>query len=97
VVLTSVGPYDDAARDIVVQPDGRIVVAGYSLGANVSDYRIAVVRYDANGSPDVSFSEDGVAFAPTADAGPLCVKRRSEVTAVTSRRASLYSYIAHPA
>lgn len=45
-----------AARDVVVQPDGKIVVAGYSLE---SSNRFAVVRYNADGSLDTSFDTDG--------------------------------------
>ena len=56
VVFTRLGTDTrDQARDVVVQPDGRIVVAG----ASGSD--IAVARYLSDGSPDTSFGGgDGV-------------------------------------
>jgi len=44
------------ARDVVVQPDGKIVVAGYSLETN---NRFAVARYNSDGSLDTSFDNDG--------------------------------------
>lgn len=44
--------YDDA-YDVTVQPDGKIIAAGSSNG----DF--AVVRYNPNGSLDVTFSGDG--------------------------------------
>lgn len=57
-VTTDVGTNsDDRGRDVAVQSDGRIVVAGYS-GA-VGTYDIAVVRYNGNGSLDASFDTDG--------------------------------------
>ncbi len=50
---TSIGTYE-IGYDWVIQPDGRIVGAGYS------DAQIALVRYEANGSLDASFSSDGI-------------------------------------
>jgi uncharacterized delta-60 repeat protein len=45
--------YDGAARDVVIQPDGKIVAVG--AGA----YGLALVRYKRDGSLDKSFGEDG--------------------------------------
>lgn len=50
---TDFGP-DDEATSIVVQADGKIVVAG------TSSHRFAVARYNVDGSPDNSFSDNGV-------------------------------------
>ena len=47
----------DYAYAVALQPDGKIVVAGFtetSVGIDV-----AVVRLNANGSPDTSFHKDG--------------------------------------
>lgn len=51
-------PSTDAAEAIVVQPDGRIVVAGYSSG------NVGVARFLETGAIDNSFSLDGRALAP---------------------------------
>ncbi|MFC8450639.1 calcium-binding protein [Kitasatospora sp. NPDC057223] len=48
----------DQARAVAVQPDGRIVAAGYT-GNSVGDYDFALARYTANGSPDTGFDGDG--------------------------------------
>jgi uncharacterized delta-60 repeat protein len=40
-----------------LQSDGKIVVAGDSVNGGTTDF--AVVRYNANGSPDTSFATDG--------------------------------------
>ena len=49
----------------VVQPDGKIVVAGYvheaALGNAPASHDQLVVRYNADGSADTSFGSDGVA------------------------------------
>ncbi len=57
-VTTSFGGGGDFAADVVVQPDGRIVVAGSTGAGGVSDFALA--RYLPNGSLDRSFSDDGM-------------------------------------
>ena len=50
---------DDEALGMALQPDGKIILAGYTqlLTAPVSEF--AVARLDQNGKPDGSFGEDG--------------------------------------
>jgi uncharacterized delta-60 repeat protein len=43
----------DAAYDLVIQADGKIVAAGRGDG------RFALARYNADGTPDATFSSDG--------------------------------------
>ncbi len=47
----------DSPQDLAIQPDGRIVIAGYS-GVS-SNQAIGIVRLLPNGKPDPSFSGDG--------------------------------------
>ncbi len=61
-VTTTIGPGDDRAEAIAVQPDGRIVVAGASDG----DGDLAVARYFANGALDGSFGNGGTATTDVA-------------------------------
>ncbi len=49
----------DSARSVVVQPDGKIVVAGWALRNGSGDFAIA--RYNSDGSLDTSFDKDGKA------------------------------------
>jgi len=49
---TAVGSGYDDAYALAIQPDGKIVVAGNSW--NGTDYDLAAVRYNANGTVDVS-------------------------------------------
>lgn len=44
----------DYARDIVVQPDGKFIVAG-TIGSGVDDRYAAFARFEANGQPDPGF------------------------------------------
>jgi uncharacterized delta-60 repeat protein len=48
---------DDRAQAVVVQPDGKLVVAGYTNLLGTAD--ILVLRFNANGSLDSSFDGDG--------------------------------------
>jgi uncharacterized delta-60 repeat protein len=49
----------DAAQAVVLQPDGRIVAAGGGV-ASATSVDFAVARYLADGSPDPTFSDDGL-------------------------------------
>ncbi len=53
-VITDIGAKtSDTARSVVIQEDGKILVAG------VSSNNFAVVRYNSDGSLDTSFDNDG--------------------------------------
>lgn len=49
---------DDALRDIAVQPDGKIVMAGSAVSA-VNINRAAFARLDTNGNLDTTFNGNG--------------------------------------
>lgn len=62
----------NVCEDLVVQPDGRIVLAGYretALTAGTRDFM--VIRLLADGALDESFSDNGYAFANFALPGPI--------------------------
>jgi len=63
ILITQVGNYSQSADALALQPDGKIVVAGY---ANFSGYdEIAVLRYKASGILDNSFGGgDGIVTTP---------------------------------
>ena len=48
---------NSAAKGVVIQPDGKIIVAGFA-GPNGSQ-EFALARYNSNGSLDNSFDGDG--------------------------------------
>jgi uncharacterized delta-60 repeat protein len=57
VVLTAIGTGSDYACAVTVQPDGKILVAGY---AAFSNFDFAVARYNADGSLDTTFGDGGI-------------------------------------
>lgn len=57
----------NACHDLVVQPDGRIVLAGYRRFGPVDNESFMVIRLNGDGSLDTRFSNDGyqsINFAP---------------------------------
>ena len=60
VVVTSIGPNDDQAFELTIQPDGRIVVVGAMATSSGGPTDLALVRYDTDGSLDSTFDGDGV-------------------------------------
>lgn len=58
IVTTDVGPSNDQIRAVALQPDGKIVVAGY--GYNQTNYDFVIARYLSNGALDTSFNGTGI-------------------------------------
>ena len=59
----------DAANDVVVQPDGKIIASGLASTSG-SQANFAIVRYNENGTLDTTFSGDGkvsTSFTPKSD------------------------------
>jgi uncharacterized delta-60 repeat protein len=69
-VVTSIGPGNDQPQGVVIQNDGKIVVAG--LAHNGVNYDFAVARYNIDGSLDTTsdstpaghWSSDGIQTTP---------------------------------
>lgn len=66
---TSLGAGNDEGRSVAIQPDGKIVVAGYSFNGSSNDF--ALVRYSANGTLDTNFGDDGkvITYSTSDDQG----------------------------
>lgn len=59
VVLTAIPGQDTIIGNVVVQPDGKLVVGGLYVGRS-GDGDFLLVRYDANGALDPSFGDGGI-------------------------------------
>jgi uncharacterized delta-60 repeat protein len=87
IVTTPIGSGDDQAYAVTVQDDGKILVAGRTW--NGSDWDFALVRYNANGTPDSGFGTGGkvtTAFG-TGDDGAVGVgiqKKKSRIVVAGS-------------
>jgi uncharacterized delta-60 repeat protein len=61
-VTTAIGAGDDGANALALQPDGRLVAAGY--GWNGSKYVFALARYNPDGTLDPTFGSGGKVITP---------------------------------
>ncbi|MGH2674811.1 MAG: PxKF domain-containing protein [Actinomycetota bacterium] len=60
VVTDFVSNSEDTAFAVAIQADGKIVVAGYSIGqSGPGGYNFALARYNTDGSLDTTFDGDG--------------------------------------
>jgi uncharacterized delta-60 repeat protein len=75
-VTTKIGSLDDDSAQVLVQPDGKIVVVGRTEVGD-GDLDVVLIRYDSDGSLDAGFGTGGVAVtslgagADQAQAGAL--------------------------
>lgn len=65
-VLTDIANGNDAATAVAIQPDGKIVAAGFSSPPRGAR-RFALARYDPDGSRDLSFGNQGVVMTRFGD------------------------------
>lgn len=61
-MLTTHISSDDVATSVIIQADGKIVVAGYSGAETSPDF--SLVRYNSDGSLDTTFDGDGKVMTP---------------------------------
>jgi uncharacterized delta-60 repeat protein len=58
-ITTDFSKGDDQAFAVALQPDGKIVVAGYAYNNPKTNYDFALARYTASGSLDTTFGNNG--------------------------------------
>ncbi len=84
----------ESAFALAIQPDGKIVAAGTRSLPDFSS-QFALVRYNADGSPDVSFDSDGVVITTFGfSAGATGVGLQSDGTIVAGGGGNLARYLA---
>lgn len=68
IVLTSINSALDAASDVEIQRDGKIVAVGFSIGlSGPLPNSFALARYDSNGSLDTGFGNQGIVVTSFGD------------------------------
>jgi len=73
MVVTPASAYNDEANSIAIQPDGKIIVAGYISNTCFTDCNgnwfcmpaLSVLRYDSNGVLDATFGQNGTSIIPS--------------------------------
>ncbi|MBK6520216.1 MAG: hypothetical protein IPG04_40330 [Polyangiaceae bacterium] len=69
LVIVDIGGFDDEGNAVRQQPDGKLVVAGYS--SNGADEDFAVLRLDLDGGLDDTFGVGGVAVTPLGEGADI--------------------------
>jgi len=72
------GDCSDAAKDVAIEPDGRIVAAGVA-GCGDPHPRFAIARYAANGTLDAGFGTGGKVATPIRAGGERCFEQINAV------------------
>ncbi|MGF1472591.1 MAG: hypothetical protein ACFB50_12750 [Rubrobacteraceae bacterium] len=62
------GAGESEAKDVILQPNGKIVTAGYAFDSS-NTQRFALARYNANGSLDTSFGRRGIVTTDVGGSG----------------------------
>ena len=55
--VTDLGSSTDYANSVIIQNDGKIIEGGYTFNGN--NYKLAIVRFNADGSTDNTFNKNG--------------------------------------
>jgi len=86
-VITSVDD-ESIINAIALQPNGKIVAAGYSFNLNsFQDYK-TLVRYNANGSLDNSFGVNGIATVSDGSFTGVAIQPDGKIVATGTRNSS---------
>ena len=71
IVTTAIGASDDEVHAIAIQPDGKLIAAGFTGIPNPSQLStenlFALVRYNADGTLDPSFGKNGIVTTTIGD------------------------------
>lgn len=60
IVITDLGSWWDEAHEVLIQSDGKIIVAGLSVSETNGKASFSMVRYELDGSVDTTFGVNGV-------------------------------------
>ena len=69
VIPVGAGSVRDTPQQLLLQPDGKIVMAGYS--SNGTDNDFSVIRVDSSGTLDTSFGSGGKLVVPVGNAADI--------------------------
>ncbi|MFL6209581.1 MAG: BACON domain-containing protein [Pyrinomonadaceae bacterium] len=65
---------EDEAYAVAIQPDGRVVVVGTTHTNNQTDYKIALARYNPDGTLDQHFGNGGKVIGPAGDGFAVAIQ-----------------------
>jgi uncharacterized delta-60 repeat protein len=77
-VSTTVGTNSSGISDIAIQADGKIIAVGYSYTSGGVP-NITLVRYNIDGSLDLSFDTDGIVTTPNGTANAVAIQTDGKI------------------
>lgn len=84
------GGFYNYVEDVVLQPDGKIVIAGCYCQEDFGDYNLALARLNSDGSLDASFGVNGVVTRPDIVGPANSVAIQTDGKIVVAGRAGFY-------
>jgi uncharacterized delta-60 repeat protein len=88
---------NDTATDLVVQTDGKIVIAGYTCDASYANCNFAIARVNASGTLDTTFSGDGrqiTDFGGSDSGNAVALQPDGKIVVAGSKRTTSDGYFA---
>ncbi len=96
VITSSGGAFEVQITAVAVQPDGKIVVAGW-IAPSVFNDEFLLLRYNTDGSPDTSFGQGGeveISFGDGGDFGNgVAIQPDGKIVAVGSGNAANFDVV----
>ncbi|MEQ1732730.1 MAG: T9SS type A sorting domain-containing protein [Bacteroidia bacterium] len=77
-VSTTVGTSSSSINDVAIQADGKIIAVGYSYTSGGIP-NITLVRYNIDGSLDLSFDTDGIVTTPNGTANSIAIQTDGKI------------------
>ncbi len=80
LIITDVNTSNDVAQDMLVQADGKIIVAGYTSDG-IKDF-FCLMRYNIDGSKDFDFGDNGIVvteFASTSVGASMAIQTDGKI------------------
>lgn len=96
IVTTDFNSGHDTANQIVIEPDGDIVLVGYTGNSGFNEIDMAFARYHSDGELDQTFGGDGMVVIPVSGPGLWDVARTAVLQADGKLLVAGYSEISDP-
>jgi uncharacterized delta-60 repeat protein len=77
VVVTDVAGYYDGTNDVIVQPDGKILLTGQGQDS-IGETRYCCIRYNSDGSYDNTFGNNGISMPLNLISTAQCISLQSD-------------------
>ncbi|MCG3113844.1 MAG: CHRD domain-containing protein [Candidatus Manganitrophus sp. SB1] len=95
IVTTTIGS-SSFGLDLVIQADGKIILAGQTNPVGGGAVTFALARFNTNGSPDTTFDTDGIVTAPAGEVRAVALQADGKII-VAGRSANHFTLVRYNA